>query len=649
VTAVPVLSVERPGRAAKIVIAVVAVVGVAALPAHVEHVRRDASLLRLWFDPDAQQRLALGPLYDFLRAADAILPADASVLLLTSGRDVRHAEYTAFHRALYFLTPRPVSWMTPAPSDGTWESRWWISAPLTAPAVLSTAAAKRATHLLAFDLPAPPAVGEKIADLPGGAVFALAPGARLAAAATLAAAPPTQVPRWWPLRLVAALLVIVLVGYNVVALIARFGWVPSRLEAVALAWTFGAGVTSLLMYWLQVVGVPLGRQPVIVTIAALAGMIACRWRRGTGHSMPGLTSPPQRHPASPAQRAAVIVLGSILAVLILLVAVEAIGRPLTVWDSWVLWGMRARTIFVENGISPAVYADPSRAVTLLHYPLLFACLEAWIYAWLGAPDDRLAGIIAVLCYAALPAVAYAAMRRRGADRPWALCTAVALSAVPSLVWLASSGFAESAAALFAAVAAIYLLEWLEGGPAGALIAAALAAGCLPWTKREGVVLVAALIVATLVLDRASRRARNAALALGGAAVLLSGPWYAFVAAEGLPVPEFSAATIANLWANLDRVPSIVRHGAGALLTRASGWIWPLALVFGVVCRRSMVPLRPIAILPLAALLYLAAIASTYLFSTYVPYQQHVLSSFFRVSAQVVALPLLWIALHAARR
>ena len=89
-------------------------------------------VLRQWRDPDAQNRLLFPDVpYDLLRGADALVPREASVLLVTSGRDVRGREYVTFHRALCLLAPRPVWWLSPAPPDGAWESRWWLSAPLT--------------------------------------------------------------------------------------------------------------------------------------------------------------------------------------------------------------------------------------------------------------------------------------------------------------------------------------------------------------------------------------------------------------------------------------------------------------------------------------------------------------------------------------
>ena len=139
--------------------------------------RQDWPIIRLWPDLDAQYRLQLGEVpYSALVRADALLPPDAGVLLVTPGLDVRHLDYTTFHRALYFLAPRPVWWLTSAPPDGTWESRWWISKPLTGEQILATAAAKGVYCVLLVNVPQVSLPGQ-ITQLDGARLVTVAGGA----------------------------------------------------------------------------------------------------------------------------------------------------------------------------------------------------------------------------------------------------------------------------------------------------------------------------------------------------------------------------------------------------------------------------------------------------------------------------------------
>ena len=134
-------------------------------------------VIRLWSDPDAQIRLQLTmsrtTYYERpTRSCHAMLlccwlpPAVMSAIAST----------LIFHRTLYFLAPRPVWWLTPAPLDGTWESRWWILAPLTPESVHAIAAEKGASYILAYDLPQPLAVGQQVTDLGGGSLLQLDEG-----------------------------------------------------------------------------------------------------------------------------------------------------------------------------------------------------------------------------------------------------------------------------------------------------------------------------------------------------------------------------------------------------------------------------------------------------------------------------------------
>src|SRR5262249_35014735 len=158
-----------------------------------------------------------------------------------------------------------------------------------------------------------------------------------------------------------------------------------------------AGATSLAMLWLNALGLTLDRQ--LAVVAALAAALSLGvwlntlWprvlRRRIAESVPGavadrpMEQPTRRsHPGEPASapgqpaagerwsRAATALLSALIALQIAWVALLAVGRPLTYWDSWGTWGMKARIIVLDGQISAGVFADPSRTATLLDYPLL---------------------------------------------------------------------------------------------------------------------------------------------------------------------------------------------------------------------------------------------------------------------------------------
>lgn len=681
------------GTLAVVALAVIAVAGALGLRRQVQMFLAPAlPVVRLWSDPEAQRRLQYSDApYDLLREAEQALPRTGGVLLVTSGQDVRGAEYRAFHRALYRLAPRPVWWLSPAPSDGTWEARWWISAPVDAATVLATAAAHDAAYVLALNAPHLDLPGELLVQRQEGVLVRLAgPDAPAAPAPALS----QENSEGQRLRLVGALLVLWLLGD---ALVAFAGWLARRggrpwpglsgLEAAAVKWIVGSGSASLLMLGLNQVGVGLESQ--IVAIAALGGGWLV-WRTARGLQSRRTAARRQVgssdaagtgtlvEPAAPAaattvgqpelsaqasgghrfgwrdaaRAAAVVCLISLVVLQLTVAGVLAVGQPLAGWDGWTSWGMRARTIFLEGGVTPAVYADPSRASTQPGYPLLTPLLQAWLYGWLGVDDDRLAGVVLWLYYAALVGLVYGAVRRRGAanSRLRPLLAAAAVASIPWLVTLTGFAYVDGALAALAAVAALYLVDWLESGARGALVLAVVAAGLMPWAKQEGLVLAAVLLLAALLVHPPWRSRRGwAAAAAGAAAALTTAGVWRIMAAGSPPSVAYLPLAAETLQENLNRVPEIWRTVRSVLASAEFSFVWPVALLFGLstlalpAWQRRAVWRSEATLLPLASVLYLAMVSATYLLSAFQPYQQHVLASFFRLASQVVALPVIWLA------
>lgn len=608
----------------------------------VARLQKNWPLFHRWADPDAQYRLALDDVpYDVLHELDDRLSPDASLLLVTSGQDVRHQEYIIYHRALYFFAPRPVWWLSPAPPDGAWESRWWISAPATASSILDKAATRDVSCLLFFDVSVSRLPGRAVAEWENATLWELGNGkgsCMLSADAFGVASFPSPV---WPLRLAAALLVIFVLGYGVVTLIHHFGYHAGMIEAVALAWVLGVGLLTIGMWWLDVAGLSLSGQ--LTSLILLAGatlgwrLWRCRHRFIISPLIP--SRPLLVHPFINT------LLVLFLTGQIAYVALMAAGRPLTVWDSWVNWGMKARILFREGGVTSALYADPSRAVALLDYPISIPLVQAWIYRWLGAPDDRLAGVIFPLFYLALVVILYTSLRRWGASVNFTLPVTVAIAAIGHVVGLSAIAFPDAIVMVLATAAGVYLLDWLETGKPGGLLTAALAAGLLPWTKREGLIILGALCLATLLV--AGWRKRRAWVALLGcslAATLLAGPWWVFAARRAVKADVFLPLTPVTFWQNLDRLPTIVGMMTQNMFSYRTGYVWPLAALVALWgWRKDARPGRIPFLLPLTALLYLVLMSVAYLFSDFVPYQQHVASSGFRIITHVTPLLTLWLA------
>jgi hypothetical protein len=637
------------------------------------YVARELPVLHLWPDGLAQQRELLGPdLFEMLVASDAVLPPRATVLLITPGDDPRHAEYFAFHRALYHLAPRAVWWASPAMRDGTWESRWWTPVDMTAETISSLAAERRAAYVLFYRAAVPAGLGEPIEVTPYSRIVSLS-GAPI----TPDQPPREAFPERWRLfgGLVASLLAILGVGALPVVLAVRLGYAGDWIEAVAWAWILGSGAVSVSMLWLSALEMPVRGQLVVVTLGAGLGLLALIfWHRGPQRATTwGLTRLSNLRPAQgvqSAERSREVELGPavhelprwdralsacsapVVVLEIGMVAILAIGRPLVYWDSWVSWAFKAQLIVSEGRVSPAALSDPSRLVTHPDYPLLIPLIEAWTLAW-ALPDDRvrsadwLAGAHAVAFLSALLVLAYAGLRRHHVPRATAMLFVAGLATMENVGGLASVVFADLPLAVYATATALALLAWLKSGSPGALLLAALAGGCLPWTKREGIALLGVFALGLVLSSDRSRRTWMGIGALGAGGLLLAGPWWALVMFAGIPNAAFLPMTPVTLLSNLDRVPVIVGVAVQRLASANWSYVW-LAVTVCLFLSLATRPRLPRAdFLLVAAVIYVGLMNAAYVFSAFVPYQQHVISSIDRIVGHVTPLLILWVAIRAS--
>jgi hypothetical protein len=540
--------------------------------------------------PADQTRFAVAPVpYDAFIQSHRILPPDARVLLVTDGADVRTREYQSYHRALYYLTPRPVWWMSPAPSDGTWESGWWHSAPLTETSIRAFAAAQNTDFILLLAAPNLFPSAPLLASWNSGKLIQLSSKsqpATLQGALHSSTTPEFAGGDWLP-RTAAALLAIFFCGVFVMEILLPFQstrdpkgfrdpsslFQTDKVDAVAwfgISWTLGAGIVALFMLAINLLpSFPL--LPVtLIALAASAGLLLFALRL-TRFPRPTLSI---TFPSLPT-----LFLIVALALETAFVAIIALGQPLVYWDSWVTWSMKARSIFLQGSISDPVLADPSRAVTHLDYPLLLPLNQAWLYRMIGAPDDRFVGWLAFSFFLALLALVYGAVRQQSLPPRRALLAATVVGSMPSLTLLAGANFAEIPLAAYVVLTASFLLLWIQRGSPAALILVVIGASCLAFTKREGLLLAITLSLAALITFPSSRRAWLGALACSFSALLIASAWNLYLSRFNTINTDFLPLSFTTFAGNLDRVPIIFSYFVRNLLDLQWSFLWMFVVVF----------------------------------------------------------------------
>jgi len=204
------------------------------------------------------------------------------------------------------------------------------------------------------------------------------------------------------------------------------------------------------------------------------------------------------------------------------VVFELLRRPPGAWDTFAIWGMRAK-VWAARGALVLERGDPFflGGGARYDYPPHVSLLQTWTAYWLGAWNDVLVHLPWGLYYASALLFVFGALYRRR-SRLVALLITAALAGLPLfVVHAALAGYADLVLAVhfLVAVTAIYL--WAEeDGERGWLNLALFFIATLPWVKLEGIPLA---VACALALAAQSRRFRAGAArwVLAASAVLVA--------------------------------------------------------------------------------------------------------------------------------
>jgi hypothetical protein len=276
-----------------------------------------------------------------------------------------------------------------------------------------------------------------------------------------------------------------------------------------------------------------------------------------------------------------VVAAAASAVLVIVLAFAArtfAVKPLTEWDGWAIWGVKARALYEFGGAYGPAFTN-YQPVT---HPIFLPALEAVDYRAMGAYD-------ATLVHVQLISLAFgfaAAMWSLLADRVPAGILAVGLlallSAGPVLPQL-STNLADIPLAFFCALGLVSLGRFLATTEPWTLVTATLFFGAAMLTKSEGLLFASAALAATaLVLAVAPDGRKLAQLGLAAlAALALLAPWRAYVALHGLRNPEYSISNAfapAYLADHVDRVWPAASRLWHEFWLGSWGQLVPLAIV-----------------------------------------------------------------------
>ena len=290
--------------------------------------------------------------------------------------------------------------------------------------------------------------------------------------------------------LAAALLLAVALGTVTTRLIMRDTGPRALALAVALGAGFGLGITACVFFvWIALIGPRASVWLLAAEVFVLAGLVLT-WRqtRVVREIQPASLACVER-PLGWGWRLALA--ASVAASAVLFLA-RMVSAPHGGWDAWMTWNRAARFIFRgdshwSDAFSP-IFRHPD-------YPLLVpgAVARAWAYA--GTDSVLAPAAVAAIFTCATIALAGAALARLRSDRQ-GLLALLLLLATPSLLTYGASQYADIPLAFFVLATIVLLcLHDRVQEHRGTMILAGGAAALAAWTKNEGMLILAAIVVA----------------------------------------------------------------------------------------------------------------------------------------------------------
>lgn len=321
------------------------------------------------------------------------------------------------------------------------------------------------------------------------------------------------------------------------------------------------------------------------------------------------------------------------------------------WDALLIWEFKARVAFLSGGSIPFDYFEnPTGIWPHTSYPLLLPLAEAWVYSWIGRPDQQIVKLLFPFFYLAALSLLFTGCKRFSEHKLAAELGPLLLFFIP-IAWIgegsASSGYADFPLAVFYLASVIGLIDyWKSEDGESIRLAGALAA--IPiWVKDEGVILWGCVVLLAGIKAVRRRSPRELLILIMPGAALLGG-WKLFLTLRHAPVyPDFLPVTLDTPQSHLKLIPEITIAVTSEFL-RWDRWgiFWPV-FVYAAICFIRSSNRTVLAVLFSSVLLPIACYSGVYLFSAWTPVSVHIASSFSRLLLHVVPAGLLFIILAAS--
>jgi hypothetical protein len=386
--------------------------------------------------------------------------------------------------------------------------------------------------------------------------------------------------------LAALNLAYVLVGLSFLWGVRGFRTWGAVLRLTGLGYLLGVAAFGVAWTALLAAGVPFGGLQVVVSLVALAvAGVAVGLLRG---------SPVPRGLALP--RGTPMLLVSAAGIALTGLFLEALFRAarlhsLQAYDAWAFWVAKGKAIFFFGSLDEHVFTTTPNAT----YPPLQPILDAAAFHAIGGAD--VVTLHVQFWFLVVGAVAAIAGLLHRHAPPWLLWPSLLLVlVVPRFGERLLVPQADMLVDVFVVVAALLLALWLRDRAGWRLVAAAVLLAGAVNTKREGILFAAAVLAVAFVVSRPRDWARLAIASLAvGLAIL---PWRLWAASHDLP-----SGTPTSFGG--DRLADAIRLSFEVLYSTARWSVVPLVATIALVAAAVWGDRRLAAFVALVSLLLFA--------------------------------------------
>ena len=291
----------------------------------------------------------------------------------------------------------------------------------------------------------------------------------------------------------------------------------NRSLSLIISFAIGSGLTTFLMFWWGLAGLPFQLFILFITLLSAAILIVFFAKRVKSfkhfHKKYSAKRFLQSFQSKFNNLKSGLSISSFIQIILLLIIVfqivfvfsEAALRPAINFDTLANWAFKAKLFFYQPQLVLNTNADLFLGAVCQHYPLHISLFMTWSYLWMGKVNDALVNVIFAFYYLALIAFVYFSLRDftlqkhdPNKSKTLALGFTAILATIPLLTYHGFIAYADLTLTFYFTLATIFLFKYLKHNLRSNLILAALFSALSVWTKNTGLVLSSIIFIVFLI-------------------------------------------------------------------------------------------------------------------------------------------------------